>query len=151
MITKDALNPNLLGAEYAVRGPIVIRAQQLEEQGKKIIYCNIGNPHALKHKPLTYLRQLFSLLEYPELMEQEPTRRLYPRDILEKAMSFLQRHPSGTGAYTQSSGIPFIKQAVADFISRRDSILASRDSIILTDGASKGVQAAILALLKHRQ
>ncbi len=48
MITKQSLNPNLLNAEYAVRGPIVIKAQQLEEQGRKIIYCNIGNPQALK-------------------------------------------------------------------------------------------------------
>ena len=38
MITKDSLNPHLLRAEYAVRGPIVQRAQQLEEQGRKIIY-----------------------------------------------------------------------------------------------------------------
>ena len=46
MITPRDLNRRLLDAEYAVRGPIVIQAQQLEEQGKKIIYCNIGNPQA---------------------------------------------------------------------------------------------------------
>lgn len=50
MVTKEFLNPNLLKAEYAVRGPIVIRAQQLEAQGRKIIYCNIGNPQALRRK-----------------------------------------------------------------------------------------------------
>jgi len=37
MIARTDLNPNLLRSEYAVRGPVVIRAQQLEEQGKKII------------------------------------------------------------------------------------------------------------------
>jgi hypothetical protein len=58
MIAKQDLNSDLLTAEYAVRGPIVNRAQQLEEQGKKVIYCNIGNPQALKQKPLTYLRQI---------------------------------------------------------------------------------------------
>lgn len=147
MITKQSLNPNLLGAEYAVRGQIVIRAQELEEQGKKIIYCNIGNPQALKQKPLTYIRQVLSLVEYPELMQKPEIIKLYPKDIIEKAKSFLQKHPHGTGAYTQSAGILFIKQAVADFIHKRDGIPTNKDYIILTDGASKGVQAALMALL----
>lgn len=148
MLAVNELNPNLRTAQYAVRGPIVIRAQQLEEQGRKIIYCNIGNPQALKQKPLSFIRQTISLLEYPELLNHPETLKLYPRDIVARAQSILQKHPIGTGAYTQSAGIPFIRQAVADFISRRDGIPADRNHVILTDGASKGVQAVILALLK---
>ena len=41
MLTLDKLSQNLINAEYAVRGKIVIRAQELEQQGKKITYCNI--------------------------------------------------------------------------------------------------------------
>jgi aspartate/methionine/tyrosine aminotransferase len=149
MIRIDDLNPHLLKAEYAVRGPIVIRAQQLEEQGRKIIYCNIGNPQALKQKPLSYIRQTLSLLEYPELLNKPDVVKLYPKDIVERAKMILEKHPHGTGAYSQSAGIPFIRKAVADFIAARDGIPTSRDHIILTDGASKGVQAAILALLKN--
>ena len=148
MISIRDLNADLLSAEYAVRGPIVSRAQQLEEQGKKIIYCNIGNPQALKQKPLTYLRQILSLVEYPELLDNNEAAGFYPADVLEKAKSILSRHPYGTGAYTQSAGIPFIRNAVADFIQRRDGILSDKDHIILTDGASKGVQSALLALLR---
>ncbi len=148
MIAKRDLNSDLLSAEYAVRGPIVNRAQQLEEQGKKVIYCNIGNPQALKQKPLTYLRQMLSLVEYPELLQHKNTAEFYPADVLKKAKSFLAQHPHGTGAYTQSAGIPFIRKAVAEFIERRDSIPSDKDHIILTDGASKGVQSALLALLK---
>ncbi len=149
MITLNDLNPHVLKAEYAVRGPIVLRAQQLEAQGRKIIYCNIGNPQELKQKPLSYLRQTLSLLEYPELLNHPDVVKLYPRDIVERVRMILQKHPPGTGAYSQSAGIPFIRQAVAEFISRRDGIPASSDHIVLTDGASKGVQAAILALLHH--
>ena len=69
MITMNNLSERLLKAQYAVRGPIVNRAQQLEQQGKKIIYCNIGNPQALKQRPLTYLRHILSLVEYSELLE----------------------------------------------------------------------------------
>jgi aspartate/methionine/tyrosine aminotransferase len=148
MISLNNLNPNLLKAEYAVRGPIVIRAQQLEEQGRKIIYCNIGNPQALKQKPLSYIRQTLSLLEYPELLNKPDVLKHYPKDIVASARMILEKHPHGTGAYSQSAGIPFIRKAVADFIAKRDGIPASHDHIVLTDGASKGVQAAILALLK---
>ncbi len=149
MLTTDHLNPHLIDAQYAVRGPIVLRAQQLEEMGRKIIYCNIGNPQALKQKPLTYLRQLLSLVEYPALLNNPGLSTLYPRDIISKATQILEDHPPGTGAYSQSPGIPFIRQAVADFIIRRDDIPADKEHVILTDGASKGAQAAITAMLRR--
>jgi aspartate/methionine/tyrosine aminotransferase len=150
MINFNSLNPNLLEAQYAVRGPIVIKAQELEKHGKKIIYCNIGNPQALKQKPLSYLRQIISLLEYPAILNSPDALKLYPKDIVEKAKAILHNLPDGTGAYTQSAGIPFIRQAVAEFITKRDGIPADEKHIILTDGASKGVQAAILALMKTK-
>jgi aspartate/methionine/tyrosine aminotransferase len=148
MLRIDALNAHLLNAEYAVRGPIVQRAQELEEAGRKVIYCNIGNPQALQQPPLSYLRQTISLLEYPELMNNRDALRSYPGDIVERARMILRRHPHGTGAYSQSPGIPFIREAVADFIHRRDGIPADREHIILTDGASKGAQAVLISLLK---
>ena len=147
MITRTDLNKNLLIAEYAVRGPIVQRAQQMEAHGKKIIYCNIGNPQALKQRPLTYFRQVLSLLEYPELLDRPEVLARYPRDLVDRAHKILSWHPPGTGAYSQSPGVTFIRQAVADFIARRDGIPADRDHVVLTDGASKGVQAVLMALL----
>lgn len=150
MVTRESLNPNMLRAQYAVRGPIVLRAQQLEEQGRHVIYCNIGNPQALKQQPLSYIRQTLSLLEYPELMEHPEVVALYPRDIVARAREILRRHPHGMGAYTQSPGIPFVREAVAEFIRKRDGIPADKEKIILTDGASKGAQPVILAFLKNR-
>jgi len=148
MLKLHDINPDLLVAEYAVRGPIVQRAQELEAQGKKIIYCNIGNPQALKQKPLRFLRQALSLLENPELLEHPGVLASFPADIVQRVRELLAKHPHGTGAYTQSPGIPLVRQAVADFIARRDGITADKDHIILTDGASKGVQAVLLAVLK---
>ncbi|HNS95367.1 MAG TPA: aminotransferase class I/II-fold pyridoxal phosphate-dependent enzyme [Polyangiaceae bacterium] len=146
MITIQQLSDKLLRAEYAVRGPIVIRAQELEAQGRKIIYCNIGNPQALKQPPLTFMRQILSLVEYPELLTK--AQELYPKDVVERARDILTKNPSGTGAYTQSAGIPFIRKAVADFIANRDGIPANPANVILTDGASKGAQAVLTALLR---
>ena len=150
MLTRNDLNPDLLRAEYAVRGAITIRAQELEAQGRRVIYCNIGNPQAFVQKPLTYLRQILALVEYPALLDDPVLAERFPSDVVRKARHILAKHPSGTGAYTQSSGIPFIRQAVADFITRRDGIPASKEQIMLTDGASKGVEAAIVALLRDR-
>jgi aspartate/methionine/tyrosine aminotransferase len=149
MITLKDLNPNVLRAEYAVRGPIVERAQKLESQGRKIIYCNIGNPQALKQRPLTYLRQLLALLEYPALMDDPRAAAHFPADVVARARRILAQHPHGTGAYSQSCGIPFIRQAVADFIARRDGIATNHEHVILTDGASGGVKLTIVSLLKH--
>jgi aspartate/methionine/tyrosine aminotransferase len=151
MITRDDLNRDLLRAEYAVRGAITNRAQELEAQGRKIIYCNIGNPLAFPaQRPLTYLRQILSLLEYPALLDDPAVLRHFPRDVVDRVRAILERHPPGTGAYSQSAGIPFIRQAVADFIARRDGIPADKEHVILTDGASKGVEAAVVALLRDR-
>ena len=150
MISIKDLNPNLLNAEYAVRGPIVIRAQELEKQGRKIIYCNIGNPQALKQKPLTYIRQMLSLMEYPDMLNNPRVNELYPKDIIERAKHLHHLMPHGTGAYTQSAGMPFIRQAVAEFIQKRDGIPTDENHIILTDGASKGVSAVLIALMKSK-
>jgi len=148
MLTIDMLNRRVLEAEYAVRGPIVIRAQQLEEQGRRIVYCNIGNPQAFAQRPLSFLRQLLSLLEYPHLLSRPEALQEYPADVVERVRAILRRHAPGTGAYTQSAGLPFVRDAVAEFIRTRDQIPARRENIILTDGASKGVHMVLTALLR---
>jgi len=150
MVKLSDVNSKLQKAHYAVRGKIVIRAQELEGQGKKIIYCNIGNPQALKQRPLTFVRQVLSLLEYPALMDNPETARVFPADAVARAKLILEKNPTGTGAYTQSAGIPFIRQAIADFIQKRDGIPADPNRILLTDGASKGVQA-VFTLLTNKE
>ncbi len=150
MVQLTDVNAKLIKARYAVRGRIVNRAQELEGKGRKIIYCNIGNPQALKQKPLTFVRQVLSLLEYPALMDAPEAALLFPPDAVKRARAILAHNPSGTGAYTQSAGIPFIRKAVADFIHKRDGIPADMNRILLTDGASKGVQAAF-TLLTNRE
>ena len=149
MITIKDVNPNLIEAQYAVRGKIVIRAQELEEQGKKIIYCNIGNPQALKQKPLTFIRQVLSLLEYPDMIDIKAAEKIFPADVIKRAKLIMEKNPTGTGAYTQSTGVHFIREAIAEFIGKRDGIPADKDKIMLTDGASKGVQAALTLVLKN--
>jgi aspartate/methionine/tyrosine aminotransferase len=147
MLSVQTLNPRAVRAEYAVRGPIVVRAQEMEAAGRSVVYCNIGNPQELGQKPVSFVRQMLSLLEYPELLEDAAVRARYPADVLERVRMILRRHPAGTGAYTQSAGIPFIREAVAAAIAARDGISAAKENVILTDGASKGVHLVLTALI----
>ncbi|MCX6161339.1 MAG: aminotransferase class I/II-fold pyridoxal phosphate-dependent enzyme, partial [Ignavibacteriae bacterium] len=149
MVTLKEVNPKLIDAQYAVRGKIVLRAQELEDAGRKIIYCNIGNPQALKQKPITFIRQVLSLLEYPGLMDMPEAAKIFPADVRRRAKLILEKNPSGTGAYTQSAGIAFIRKAIADFIHQRDGIPVDSNRIVLTDGASKGVQSVFTMLTKN--
>ena len=144
-ITIADLGASVLRTEYAVRGPIVARAQELERQGRKIIYCNIGNPQALEQKPLTYLRQVLALVSYPELLGNPPP--LFPKDAVAAARALMAGSKHGIGAYSESKGLRFVRDAVADFIRARDGVPADPESIYLTDGASKGVQTALRILI----
>jgi len=141
---KD-LGRAVLETEYAVRGPIVARAQELEKQGREIIYCNIGNPQSLGQKPLTWNRQILALCEYPELMAA--AAGTFPVDVVETARAILAGTKHGLGAYSESRGVRFIREAVAEFILERDHMRVDPDAIFLTDGASKGVQTILRLLI----
>ncbi len=135
----------VLETEYAVRGPMVARAQELERSGRRVIYCNIGNPQALGQAPLSWTRSLLALCEYPALVKQAPG--VFKEDVIEAANAILTGSKHGLGAYSESKGLKVVRDAVAAFIKRRDGIACNPDHLFLTDGASKGVQAALRLLI----
>ncbi len=136
---------SVLNTEYAVRGPIVARAQELERAGRPIIYCNIGNPQALGQAPLSWTRRILALCEYPALAEAAPAS--FPADAVAAARAVIAGSRNGIGAYSESKGLRVIRDAVASFITRRDGIESDPESVFLTDGASKGVQATLRLML----
>ena len=150
MIRYEDIGRAVREAEYAVRGPIVARAQELERQGRKIIYCNIGNPQSLGQRPITWVRQVLALAEYPELLDRAPAG-LFPEDVVAMARSVLARSPHGLGTYTESKGFRFVREAVAEFIRARDGIASDPEAIFLTDGASKGVQSVLRILVSDER
>ena len=148
MIEIEDINPLLLEAKYAVRGEIVLKAEELQKQGREIIYCNIGNPHLFVQKPLTYVREVLSLVEYPDLINYADKIPAYKSDSIKKAKYILSQIPEGVGAYTSTAGISFVRNAVAEFITKRDGIPADMAHILLTDGASEGARAILRVLIK---
>jgi len=152
------INKNIIELEYAVRGPIPQRAAILKQQGRKIIPCNIGNPQALGQKPLTYYREVLSLLENPSLIQKARTylnkSNFVSNYAIEISENLLEKLETGLGAYTDSKGQLFIRESVANFINRRDNVdsnsksqFANPDNIFLTDGASEGAKAVLELLI----
>ncbi|PIO67773.1 hypothetical protein TELCIR_10465 [Teladorsagia circumcincta] len=89
VLTRDNINPQVVTMQYAVRGPILIRALKLErelQQGaekpfKRVVKANIGDAHAMGQSPITFNRQLIACVANPALME----KGLFPSDVVEHA------------------------------------------------------------------
>lgn len=150
------VNQNIIDLEYAVRGPIPQRAAILKKEGKQIIPCNIGNPQALGQKPISFSREVLSLLENPKLIISENINSQFSNYSIELADKLLSKMETGLGAYTDSKGFYFIRESVAKFIDKRDDIDSSQpalqsnpDNIFLTDGASEGAKGILELLISN--
>jgi len=155
-LTFDSLPSTVKDVQYAVRGEIVQLAQDLKQLLQQpdhglpfdeITPCNIGNPQALGQPPISFHRQVLSLLTNPELQKKD----LYASDVQERAQVFT--NATSFGAYSHSKGVPLLRQYVADFISRRDGThlpSADPESIYLTDGASPGVKLSLEMLVSRK-
>ncbi|KAI3985636.1 hypothetical protein MKX01_033919 [Papaver californicum] len=138
-LDHDTLNENVKKVQYAVRGELYLRASELQKEGKKIIFTNVGNPHALGQKPLSFPRQVVALCQAPFLLDDPNVGLVFPADAITRAKHYLPLTSGGLGAYSDSRGLPGIRKEVADFIERRDGYPSDPELIFLTDGASKGV------------
>ncbi|CAL8292893.1 unnamed protein product [Lota lota] len=150
VLTLDSMNQNVRQVEYAVRGPMVMRAVQIEEELKKgvkkpfteVIKANVGDAHAMGQKPITFIRQVLALCAYPALLEDDK----FPEDAKKRARHILAGcGGQSIGAYSASQGIECIRKDVASFIEKRDGgIPCNHDNIYLSTGASD----AIVTMLK---
>lgn len=155
IITLDNMNPNVKKMEYAVRGPLVIRATALEKElqagaskpFKEVTKANIGDAHAMGQKPITFLRQVVAACLMPSLLE-DPS---LPADVKERASLVLGGcKGSSLGSYSDSAGIEVIRRHVADYISRRDGgIEASWENVVLCAGASEGIKGILQLMTNH--
>lgn len=165
------INQNIIDMEYAVRGPIPARAAELKKQGRNIVFCNIGNPQAQGQKPVTYYRQVLSLAEDPSRIQHERKIKNMLKDvkgaselskgelmsdyILDFAERILANIETGMGAYTDSRGPLFIREAIARYIDKRDNpaaggVPSNPNNIFLTNGASEGVRFILEMLISGK-
>lgn len=151
-LTLENMNSAIKVMEYAVRGPLVIRAVELqkeltEKKSKKpfneVIRANIGDCHAMGQKPITFIRQVLALVSLPELFNEGK----FSDDIMSRARQILDGCQGGSiGSYTDSAGIEIIRRHAAQYIERRDNIPTNYQDIILSAGASDAIKSVLKLL-----
>jgi hypothetical protein len=120
---ESTMNQAVRRMQYAVRGQVVIAAEKLASQGREIMYFNIGNPHGVQQRPITFYRQVLALCDLPAEhgVDHIDAGRMFPADVIQRAREMRDIvGPSGTGAYTHSQGLFGVREHVAEFISKRD-------------------------------
>jgi len=144
----ENMNPCIKNMQYAVRGPLVIRATEIEKEllaGVKkpfdsVIKANIGDAHAMGNKPITFIRQVLALVTYPALL----TSPEFPEDAKARAREILSGcKGSSVGSYSDSPGVEVIRRHVASYIEQRDGFPARWQDVMLCAGASEGIRACL--------
>merc|ERR1719300_2328283 len=145
--------------QYAVRGPLVIRATEIEKElqaGVKkpfdsVIKANIGDAHAMGNKPIVFIRQVLALVTHPPLLESDE----FPEDAKDRARAILAGCKGGSvGSYSDSPGIEIIRRHVAEYIEQRDGMpsgYADWKNIILCAGASESIRGCLKLMTDQSQ
>lgn len=92
------------------------------------MFFNVGNPQGVGQNPITFHRQVLSVLTNPRLIDSdsnseaaELVKKLYPTDVLARCREYLKAVPK-FGAYSDSKGHLLFRQKICEFIDRRDQI-----------------------------
>jgi alanine-synthesizing transaminase len=112
-----AKSAKLANVAYDIRGPVLDKARQMEDEGQRIIKLNIGNVAAFG-------------LEPPDEIVQDMIRNL----------------PHAAG-YTDSKGLFAPRRAVVHYTQEKNVRGVTVDDVYLGNGASELIQMSISALL----
>ncbi len=104
---------------YDIRGPVLQRARQMEEEGQRIIKLNIGNPAAFG-------------FEVPEEIQQDVIRNM-----------------SKAGGYTDSKGLFEPRKAIMHYTQSKHIQGVTVDDIIIGNGVSELIVMAMQGLLNN--
>lgn len=146
--TADTINENMLKCRYEVRGEIYLAAVKRTQQGKEVIYTNVGNPHALGQQPLTFNRQVLALLMAPFLIDQPGAASMFAPDAIARAKNYLAHIKGGVGAYSDSKGNPYIRQEIANFIGQQNGVVSNPENIFISNGASECARMLLQAMIR---
>ncbi len=104
---------------YDIRGPVLQRARQMEEEGQRIIKLNIGNPGVFG-------------LDVPEEIQQDVIRNM-----------------GKSGVYTDSKGLFEPRKAVMHYTQSKHIAGVTVDDIFIGNGTSELIVMAMQSLLNN--
>jgi alanine transaminase len=154
-LQKDTLSDQVKNTEYAVRGKIPLRGEEIQNdiragKGKynftSTTSLNIGNPQAVGQGHITFNREVLSCLINPALISTDAISH----DARERASQYRKLLDTPMGAYTSNSkGFQYAREKVAQFINKRDNVTdADAKNIYLTNGAGEGVKLVFNMLIR---
>ncbi|XP_010777256.1 alanine aminotransferase 2-like isoform X2 [Notothenia coriiceps] len=119
-------------------------AQGVQKPFKEVIDISSGDPHKAGMKPISFVRQVLAVCLHPELLGN----KTLPLDVRLRAQRLLEVCDGGSvGSYTDSSGIPHVRQSIAEFIMRRDvGVHSHAKDVFISAGSQRGLMV-ILKLL----
>jgi len=145
VLSTENMNPAIKEVQYAVRGPIVARAVEIETDIAKngsdnynfdqVVKCNIGDAHAMGQQPITFIRQVIAGTISPEIIPN------LPESVQKKCHEILAGcGGKSAGAYSNSAGIELIRKNIASYIEKRDGgVPCNWEDVFLSTGASGGI------------
>lgn len=101
-------------------------------------FCaDIGDAQAVGQKPITFLRQVTSLI----LGRNSYGNESFPKDVQKRVEDLLKDLPGQSiSVYSGQFGIPLVRQHIAEYITRRDGgIPAYPENIICSNGATDAI------------
>jgi alanine-synthesizing transaminase len=104
---------------YDIRGPVLQRARQMEEEGQRIIKLNIGNPASFG-------------FEVPEEIQLDVIRNM-----------------GDAGGYTDSKGLFAPRKAIMHYTQSKQIANVTVDDIIIGNGVSELIVMAMQALVNN--
>jgi len=85
-----------------------MKAESLYAKGREIIFTNVGNPHVVQQKPITYYHQVFALCDLPaeQGVDHTSCSSMFPEDGIVRAKEYNAAiGAGGTRSYSHSQGI----------------------------------------------
>ncbi|XP_065811740.1 alanine aminotransferase 2-like [Labrus bergylta] len=143
------VNPRVKGIRVSSHSELQSLAAQITQQGalqpfKEVIDVSSDDLHKAGMKPVSFVRQVLSVCLYPALLQDKDL----PLDVRLRAQRFLEVCDGGSiGSYTASSGMWYVRQSVAEFITRRDAGVPSYAKDVFISGGSQKALMVIVRLI----
>lgn len=105
--------------------------QGYQKKFKNVIRLNIGDAQSLGQPPITFLRQVLTLVTYPDLLAD----KTFPDDVKLRARNILAKCPGGSaGSYSDACGMEVIRRQIAKYIEKRDNVASHWRNCMMGQG-----------------
>jgi len=154
-VSRNTISNAVKEAQYAVRGKIPARAQQIRADlvngvgsypFEEVNFLNIGNPQFFRQPPITFFREVLAATLAPSLLKDSSSLN---KDVRNRAEYYLEHYIS-MGSYSDSCGALEVCKNLARYISERDGYPCDPSDVMTCDGASQGI-AIVMNLIAQNE